>query len=394
MELNQKRVKPMRKIAILTGTRAEYGLLRWIIQAVENDPDLMLQLVVTGTHLSPEYGYTVKEIERNGIQIAEKIDMLLSSDSTQGTAKSMGVLIISLAQAFERLKPDLLVILGDRFEVLAAASTAVAMNIPIAHLCGGESTEGAIDEQIRHAITKMAHLHFAQTEYYKQRIIKMGEEEWRVFNTGVLAYETIKRLDLLRRDELEIELGIKLVDKLFVVTFHPVTLERDSLEEQIDNLLLALSEFKNTIIFTYPNSDSGGRLIASKINEFISHRSNAYVFYSLGQKKYLSLLKHADAMIGNSSSGILEAPFLNLPVVNIGNRQKGRLRSKNIIDVTYDREAVRIGIAEALSENFTASLQGSPVLFGDGQCSYHIIQAIKKSLDKENIMVKMLSLGE
>jgi GDP/UDP-N,N'-diacetylbacillosamine 2-epimerase (hydrolysing) len=176
MELNQKRVKPMKKITILTGTRAEYGLLRWIIQGVENDPELTLQLVVTGTHLSPEYGYTVKEIERNGIQIAEKIDMLLSSDSTQGTAKSMGVLIISLAQAFERLKPDLLVILGDRFEVLAAASTAVAMNIPIAHLCGGESTEGAIDEQIRHAITKMAHLHFAQTEYYKQRIIKMGEE--------------------------------------------------------------------------------------------------------------------------------------------------------------------------------------------------------------------------
>ncbi len=384
----------MIKVAVLTGTRAEFGLLYWTIKAIETDPGLQLQLIVTGSHLSPEYGFTVKEIESSGIPIAERIDMLLSSDSEQGIAKSMGVLMISLAQSFERLRPDILLLLGDRYEVLAAASAAVAMNIPIAHLCGGESTEGAIDEQIRHAVTKLSHVHFTQTERYRQRIIKMGEEKWRVHNAGILGSESIMRLPLLSREELENQLEIKLDGPTFVVTYHPVTLEKASLEEQMDNVLIALGRFKADIIFTYPNADSGGRLIINKIKEFQASHSNVHIYFSLGQLKYLSLLKYTDVMIGNSSSGILEAPFFNLPVVNIGSRQEGRLRSPNIIDVSYKAEDIAYGIEKATSDDFRESLKNREETFGDGQCSSRIIKGLKEALSKENLMKKRLSFDE
>lgn len=384
----------MTKVAVLTGTRAEYGLLYWTINAIAEDPELELQLIVTGSHLSPEYGFTVKEIESSGIPVTEKVDMLLSSDSEQGIAKSMGVLMISLAQSLERLKPDVLLLLGDRYEILAAASTAVAMNIPIAHLCGGESTEGAIDEQIRHAVTKLAHIHFAQTEHYRQRIIKMGEEKWRVHNVGILGSESIMRLPLLSKEELENQLEIKLDRLNFVVTYHPVTLEKASLGEQIDNLLTALSEFDADIIFTYPNADSGGRLIIDKIKKFKASHSNVHIYFSLGQLKYLSLLKYTDVMIGNSSSGILEAPFFNLPVVNIGNRQKGRFRSANIKDVSYEAEDIVLGIRKALSKDFKKSLINKDKTYEDGQCSSCIVKVLEETLLKENLLQKKLSFDE
>ncbi|WP_069650358.1 UDP-N-acetylglucosamine 2-epimerase [Caloranaerobacter ferrireducens] len=381
----------MTRIAVLTGTRAEYGLLYWIIKTIHDDPNLELQLIVTGTHLSPEYGLTVKEIEKSGIPIAEKIDMILSTDSEQGIAKSMGVLMISLAQSLERLRPDILLILGDRYEVLAAASTAVAMNIPIAHLCGGESTEGAIDEQIRHAVTKLSHIHFAQSEFYRQRIIKMGEEEWRVHNIGIIAFENIKRLPLLSKTQLEKELGIKLDNTNFVVTYHPVTLENDSLEYQIDNLLNALSRFKANIIFTYPNADSGGRLIIDKIKQFQTHHQNAHVYFSLGQIRYLSLLKYSDVMIGNSSSGILESPFFKLPTVNIGNRQKGRMRPPNVVDVSYNEDDIVEGINKALNKEFRNSLNNKINIYGSGDCSSQVVKIIKEALLNKNLLKKKLS---
>jgi GDP/UDP-N,N'-diacetylbacillosamine 2-epimerase (hydrolysing) len=380
----------MTKIAVLTGTRAEFGLLYWTIKAIEDDPELELQLIVTGTHLSPEYGFTVKEIEKSEIPISERIDMILSTDSEQGIAKSMGVLMISLAQAFERLKPDILVILGDRYEVLAAASTAVVMNIPIAHLCGGESTEGAIDEQIRHSVTKLSHIHFTQTEEYKQNILMMGEEEWRVKNVGFLGYENVKRLPLLSKDELEKELKIKLNKKTFVVTYHPVTLEKNSLEKQVKNLLNALAKYNVNLVFTYPNADSGGRYIIQKIKEFQKQRSDVYVFFSLGQLKYLSLLKYVDLVIGNSSSGILETQFFNLPTVNIGNRQKGRLKPPNVINVSYKVEDIIKGINKGISEEFKNSLkqQNKFQLYED--CSSRIVTTIKKALSNKDLLNKRL----
>ncbi len=381
----------MKKIAVLTATRAEYGLLYWTIKAIEEDPDLELRLIVTGAHLSPEYGYTVREIEAQGIPVAERIHMLLSSDSRQGAAKSMGLLVIGLAQAFERLKPDMLLLLGDRYEILAAASVAVVMNIPIAHLCGGESTEGAIDEQVRHAVTKMAHIHLVQTEYYGQQVLKMGEEEWRVHNVGFLGGENARRLNLLTRDELERELKLKAGRKNFVVTYHPVTLEKIPLELQVDNLLAALSRFDAQIIFTYPNADSGGRFIIEKLKEFSEKRPDVHIYCSLGQLRYLSLLKHADLMVGNSSSGLLESQFFNLPTVNIGTRQKGRLRGENVIDVSYDTEDIVRGIEKAMDDNFRKALGGSGPADWDTPPSGKIVKVIKEALKKDGLLNKRLS---
>jgi GDP/UDP-N,N'-diacetylbacillosamine 2-epimerase (hydrolysing) len=384
----------VKKVAVLTATRAEFGLLYWTIKAIEEDPDLLLQLIVTGSHMSHEFGSTYCYIETEGFQITEKIDMLLSSDSRQGAAKSMGVLIISLAQVFERLKPDILLLLGDRYEILAAASAAVAMNIPIAHLCGGESTEGAIDEQVRHAVTKLSHIHFAQTEFYRQRIIKMGEEEWRVHNVGPLGLENIKKLPLLNKEELEQKLKISLDGTVLLVTYHPVTLGNEPQEKQIDNLLAALDRFDAHIIFTYPNADSGSRQIIEKINDFKLSRPNVHVFLSLGQLNYLSLMKCSDAMVGNSSSGILESPFFCLPVVNIGDRQKGRLRCRNVIDVPCSEEKIAGGIKKVLTREFRDSFKNDVNLYDNGECSRKIVDILKEMLLNSELMKKKLSFKE
>lgn len=381
----------MKKILVVTGTRAEYGLLYWTMKEIQQDKDLQLQLIVTGSHLSKEYGYTVDQIRKDGFEIDEEIDMLIDSNKKSAIVKSMGLEMIQMAQAFDRLKPDILLILGDRYETFVAATCAMMMNIPIAHMNGGESTEGAIDEQIRHAITKMAHIHLTGAEYYKERIIKMGEEPWRVYNVGQPGLESIVKLKLLTKEELENELGLKFDKKVFLITYHPVTLDAQNTEEQIVNLIKAISKFEAKYIFTYPNADYGNKIIIDKVNQFKQNYNDAFVFHSLGQIKYLSLMKYADVMVGNSSSGIIESPSFKLPVVNIGDRQKGRIRNKNIIDVGYDTAEIVEGINKALyDEQFISSLNNLDNVYGDGTTSEKVVNILKKIVINERLLCKRL----
>ncbi|QCX32363.1 UDP-N-acetylglucosamine 2-epimerase (hydrolyzing) [Caloramator sp. E03] len=381
----------MRKILVVTGTRSEYGLLYWTMKRIQEDKDLELQLIVTGNHLCPEYGYTVEQIKKDGFKIDEEIDMLISSKNKSAIVKSMGLELIQMAQAFDRLKPDILLILGDRYETFIAATCAMMMNIPIAHMNGGESTEGAVDEQIRHAITKMAHIHFAGAEYYRERIIKMGEEEWRVFNVGQAGIENIMRMELLDKSELEEELNVNLDKLTFLITYHPVTLEVENTVEQIDNLLKTIQKFDANYIFTYPNADFGSKIIIDKINEFVKNQRNAYIFHSLGQKKYLSLIKNCDLVIGNSSSGIIETPIFKKPVINIGNRQKGRLRCGNVIDCNYSVIEIQNAINIALyDDKFKKNLDYVNNIFGDGTTSIKIVEKLKSiKLDKRLLEKKL-----
>jgi len=382
----------MKKVLVVTGTRAEYGLLYWTMKEIQQDKELQLQLIVTGSHLSKEYGYTVSQIKKDGFKIDEEIDMLIDSSKKSAIVKSMGLEMIQIAQAFDRLKPDILLILGDRYETFVAATCAMMMNIPIAHMNGGESTEGAVDEQIRHAITKMAHIHFTGAEYYKERVIKMGEELWRVYNVGQPGLENIKRLKLLEKEKLEYELKMKFDKKVFLITYHPVTLDVQNTEKQMNNLLGAISKFDAKYIFTYPNADYGNKIIIDKINEFKQKHDNVYIFHNLGQVKYLSLMKYADVMIGNSSSGIIEAPSFKLPVVNIGDRQKGRLRNKNIIDVDYDEIQIIEGINKALyDKKFIDSLNSLENIYGDGNTSKKVVNVLKNIKIDRNLLCKKLT---
>lgn len=382
----------MKKVLVVTGTRSEYGLLYWTIKRIQEDDELKLQLIVTGNHLCPEYGYTVEQIKKDGFKIDEEIDMLISSKNKSAIVKSMGIELIQMAQAFDRLKPDILLIFGDRYETFIAATCAMIMNIPIAHMNGGESTEGAIDEQIRHAITKMAHIHFAGAEYYKERIIKMGEEPWRVFNVGQAGIENIKRMELLDKSELEKELNISLNKLTFLITYHPVTLEVENTQQQIYNLLNALKKFDANYIFTYPNADFGSKIIVDEINEFVNQQKNAYIFYSLGQKRYLSLLKSCDIVIGNSSSGIIEAPIFKKPVVNIGDRQKGRLRCNNVVDCKHDEESIINAINFVLNdERFKNDNKDIQNIFGDGATSIKVVETLKTLEFNKKLIQKKLT---
>lgn len=382
----------MKKILVVTGTRAEYGLLYWTMKKIENSKDLKLQLIVTGNHLIREYGYTVDQIEKDGFKIDEEIDMIVSSEKKSGIVKSMGLEMIQLANCFEKLKPDILLILGDRYETFVAATCAMMMNIPIAHMNGGESTEGAVDEQIRHAITKMSHIHFPGAEYYKERIIKMGEEPWRVHNVGQAGIENIKKLKLLEKEELQNEMNIIFDRPIFLITYHPVTLEIDTTENQINNLIYSIKKFDAMFIFTYPNADFGSKIIIDKINNFVKQNANAYIYHSLGQKKYLSLLNYVDVMIGNSSSGIIEAPIFKIPVINIGDRQKGRLRSSNIIDVQNSKEEIIDAINKALNnKDFKHKLESVQNLYGDGTTSEQIVEIFKSIKIDRKLLSKRLA---
>ena len=370
----------MRKIAVVTGTRAEYGLLYWIIKGIHEDPELELQLIVTGMHLSPEFGLTVKEIEKDGFPIAERVEMLLSSDTETAIATSMGLGMIGFAKAYEHLRPDVLVVLGDRFEIHAAVSASIPFRIPVAHIHGGESTEGLIDEPIRHAITKMSHIHFAATDQYRKRIIQMGELPKNVFCFGAPGLDNIYRLKLLNIEKLSEELKIPRNVKIGIVTFHPVTLEKGSTRSQILELLEAIKEFEEIYwVFTLPNADTEGRSITEKINNFVSEfPEKGRVFISLGQLRYLSLLKNAVLMVGNSSSGLVEAPSVELPVVNIGDRQRGRVRGKNVIDVPEcKKEPIINSIYKALSPDFRNSLKGMKNPYGEGNASEKIVKILK-----------------
>lgn len=371
----------MRRICVITGTRAEYGHLYWIIKGIHEDPELKLQLIVTGMHLSPEFGLTVKEIEKDGFPIAEKVEMLLSSDTEIAIATSMGLGMIGFAKAYERLKPDILVVLGDRFEILSAVAAAVPFRIPVTHIHGGEATEGAMDELFRHAITKMSHLHFTATEEYRKRVIQMGEKPENVFCFGAPGLDNIYKLSLLDKKTLyqELELSNN-KNKIGVVTYHSVTLEEGTAESQFFELLQALRNFPHVYwVFTVPNADTGGRVIIKLINDFIMESpEKGKVFASLGQIRYLSLLKRAVLMIGNSSSGLIEALSFELPVVNIGDRQSGRVRGQNVIDVaTCKKELITDAIEKALSIEFKNSLKGMKNPYGEGHASQKIIEKLK-----------------
>ncbi len=377
-----------RKICVVTGTRAEYGLLYWLMKEIEADKDLELQLIVTGMHLSPEFGLTYKEIEKD-FKIDKKIEMLLSSDTAIGISKSMGLAQISFAEAYKELQPDLLVVLGDRYEIFSAVSAAMITRIPIAHLHGGETTEGAFDESIRHSITKMSHLHFTATDIYRKRVIQLGEHPKRVFNVGGMGIENIKRLNLLSKEEFEKSIDFQLNKKNILVTFHPVTLENFTAKEQFQELLNAVDILKSTnIIFTKANSDTDGRVINKMIDEYVSKNSDKSVaFTSLGQLRYLSALQYVDVMVGNSSSGLTEAPSFQIGTINIGDRQKGRIMAKSVINCKVDRESILEAFEKLYSKAFQEELKTSINPYGDGCASLKIVEEIK-NIDLENILKK------
>ena len=342
----------MRRICVITGSRAEYGLLSGLMRAIQEDADLQLQIIATNMHLSPEFGLTYKEIEQDGFRIDKKVQMLLSSDTSNATTKSVGLATIGFADAYEDLQPDLIVVLGDRYEILAAVTAALFFKIPVAHLHGGEITEGAYDDCIRHAITKMSHLHFTSTEAYRQRVIQLGEQPERVFYVGAIGIENIKSIPLLSKTELETSIGFSLGSKALLVTYHPVTLENNTAASQCQNLLDALDEFtKYKVIFTLPNSDTDGRIIIQMIHEYVSkHPDRCMSVPSLGLKRYLSALKYVNAVIGNSSSGIIEVPSFGIPTLDIGDRQKGRLAAESVIHCGTEQKEIAEGLRTVLAE--------------------------------------------
>lgn len=377
------------KVCIVTGTRAEYGLLYWLMKGIQADSELELQLIVTGMHLSPEFGLTYQEIEKEFF-ISKKIEMLLSSDTAVGISKSIGLAQISFAEAFDELQPDLVIVLGDRYEIFAAASAAMIARIPIAHLHGGETTEGAFDEAMRHSITKMSHLHFTATEQYRNRVIQLGETPERVFNVGGMGIENIKRLKLLSKEEFEKSIDFKLAEKNLLVTFHPVTLEKSTAQQQFAELLSALDSLANThIIFTKANSDTDGRIINQMIDNYVSaNPCKAVGFTSLGQLRYLSALQYMDAMVGNSSSGLAEAPSFKIGTINIGDRQKGRIQASSVIDCEPSQASIGQAFEELYTLEFKKELATTVNPYGDGLASIEIIKVIK-NICLNNIVKKI-----
>lgn len=372
---------PARKLCVVTGSRAEYGLLYWLMKDIQADPELQLQLIVTGMHLSPEFGLTWQNIITDGFEIDRKVEMLLSSDTPVGIAKATGLGIIGFADALTELQPDILVILGDRFEIFAAAQAAMHLRIPIAHIHGGELTEGAVDDAIRHAISKLSHLHFTAAESYRQRVIQLGEQPDRVFNVGAIGLDNIHRLPLLDKQALEAAIDFKLGHRNLLVTFHPVTLEKASAEEQLTQLLKALDAFKEThIIFTHSNADTEGRIISKMLENYRArHPDRVATFVSLGSLRYLSTMSHVDAVIGNSSSGLIEAPALKIPTIDIGDRQKGRLAADSVLHCLPLSEDIRKMMTIAFSDAFKQRIQTQTNPYGIGGASLAIKQQLKQT---------------
>ena len=370
----------MRKICVITGTRAEFGLLRPLIELIDKDEDLQLQLIATGMHLSPEFGYTLNEITDVGFVVDKKVECLLSSDTSVGVSKTIALAVSGFADALESLQPDLVVVLGDRTEILGAVIAAAMANIPIAHLHGGETTEGAYDEGIRHSITKFSHLHFTSTEAYRKRVIQLGEHPDTVFNVGAIGLDAIKKLKLLNREEFENSIGFKLKKRNILITYHPVTLEKEAPIETFENILTALNELTDTtLIFTHANSDKNGRIINKLIIEYVdAHKDKAAAFKSLGQLRYLSALQFVDFVIGNSSSGILEVPAFHIPTINIGDRQRGRICNESVIYSNNSLEDIKKSITFALDKTFRKKIQQQELLYGNGTTAEKIIQIIKE----------------
>ncbi len=375
------------KICVVTGSRADYGLLYWLMHDLRADRAVELQIAATGMHLAPEYGETWREIERDEFRIDARVETVLSSDNPTGVAKSVGLGLIGFADVFARLAPAMVVLLGDRYEILAAAQAAYLARIPIAHIAGGDVTEGSFDEASRHSITKMAHLHFVTNDAALRRVRQLGEDPARIFNVGSPGLDYIRRATLLDRADLEAALGIRLKQKIFLVTFHPVTLDPVPAETQLAQLLIALdhaSDADTTLLFTRPNSDTGGRAIARRIDDFVAQRSNAHVFTSLGQARYISLMAQADVVIGNSSSGLYEAPTLKKPAVDIGNRQKGRPAAQSVIRCEAEATAICEAIGKALALDCSKAINP----YGDGHAAPRILAEIKRAISENRFGMK------
>lgn len=379
----------MKKIAVVTGTRADYGLLKPVIENIQINPDLALSLLVTGMHMSPEFGLTYKEIENDGYSISAKIEMLLSADTPSGIMKSMGIEMISFADVFEREQPDLLLILGDRFEALVAAVAAMVNRIPIAHIAGGELTEGAIDEAIRHSITKMSHLHFTATDVYRKRVIQLGEQPQNVYNVGALGVDNVKKVKLLDKNELEEEIGFEISSNTIMLTYHPVTLENMTAYQQFKNILGFLDRHREfRIIFTKANSDMDGRTINKMIDEYVKINSDRCVAYtSMGQLRYLSALRFCCAVVGNSSSGIVEAPSFHVPTINIGDRQKGRIHGKSVISCSNDIEDIERAFQQIRQYDFRELIKNTKNPYEGKDTAEQIVKIMNKEL-KSGISLK------
>lgn len=365
-----------KRICVVTGSRAEYGLLYWVLHDLRNDPEVELQLVVTGMHLAPEFGRTVDEIERDGFTISRRVEMLLSSDTPSGIAKSIGLGVIGMSDALEQLRPDVVMVLGDRYEILAAVQACLIHNVPVAHIAGGDVTEGAFDESIRHAITKMAHVHFVTNEQSAQRVRQLGEDPRRVHVVGSPGLDHLRRRPLLDKANLEVALGAPLGERNLLITFHPVTLESGECSAHFDELLAALDAQPpgTTLWFTRPNADTGGRALAAALDSFVAarpHRARAYA--SLGQLRYLSLMSQVDAVVGNSSSGLYEAPSFGVPTVDIGDRQRGRLAAASVLHCAPERDAIAATIKRALTTDF----RGVENPYGDGDSAPRIIEILR-----------------
>ena len=368
-----------RKICVVSGSRAEYGLLRWVMDGIREAQGLELQVVATGMHLAPEFGLTYREIEKDGFHIDNKVEMLLSADTPSGVSKSMGLGMIGFSDALRQLNPDLILVLGDRFEIFSAVASAMVARIPVAHLSGGEVTEGAFDEAIRHSITKMSHLHFVAAEQYRNRVIQLGEQPERVFLVGGLGVDAIKKMTLLERPELEAAVGFEFAHKNLLITFHPVTLEENTSSLQMTELLAALEPLENTrLIFTMPNADTDGRLLFGMIKHFVSRHPNARAFTSLGPLRYLSCIRHMDGVVGNSSSGLAEVPSFRKGTINIGDRQRGRLKAKSVIDCNPDRQSITAALQQLYSPEFQAALAAVRNPYGEGGATEKIVRVLQK----------------
>ena len=370
----------MKKICVITGSRAEYGLMSRVMRLIKEDADLQLQIIATNMHLSVEYGETYREIEADGFIIDKKIPILSSSDTANATAKSVGTGIIGFADAYEELQPDRIMVLGDRYEILAAVSAALFYKIPVVHLHGGEITEGAYDDAIRHAITKMSHLHFTATEEYRWRVIQMGENPETVYYVGALGCENIRQVPLIGKEELEKSFKFVLDRKTILVTFHPVTMENNTAETQFKELLSAIDKFEDLrVIFTLPNSDTGGKIIIDLIKNYVAENPGKAVWFtSLGMKRYLSSLQYIGAFVGNSSSGIIEAPSFHIPTLNIGNRQKGRIATASVLHCKPERADIEEKLAIIMQSGYIESLKNIQNPYDKPNTACEIVRILKE----------------
>jgi UDP-hydrolysing UDP-N-acetyl-D-glucosamine 2-epimerase len=376
-----------RKIAVITTSRADYSHLYWPLRDLAAREDVDLRLVVMGSHLSREFGLTSEQIDRDGFAIAARVECLLSSDSDVGMAKTIGLATLSLADLFGQMRPDLLLLIADRYEMLAPASVALALRIPIAHIEGGEISEGAIDDAVRNALTKMSHIHFTSTHAARQRVIAMGEEEWRVHRAGAPSLDHLRRRALLTPEQMESQLRINLRQPTILAAYHPVTLARNTIQE-VDALFAALQQLPEQLLFCFPNADAGSRALIERTKSFLRDRPNGELFVNLDPVTYWSLLREVDLLVGNSSSGIMESGSFALPTVNVGARQQGRERAGNVIDAAPERDAILRAVRKAQSAEFRGSLAGMDNPYGDGHASEKIVQVLCNVLLSQDLLVK------